>query len=522
MEPAQSEMSILGCSTNGKGHNLGDDKYVPMKTMPEELDTNGTQNARFDDPDGILESEEFLPNGDGTKPMRFTDFEGKTSFGMSVFNLGNAIMGSGILGLAYAMANTGILLFLFLLTVVAVLSCYSIHLLLKSSGIVGIRAYEQLGYRAFGTPGKMAAGIAITLQNIGAMSSYLYIVKSEFPLVIQAFSRADPTADLWYLNGNYLVVMVSIGVILPLALMKQLGYLGYTSGFSLSCMVFFLSAVIYKKFQIPCPFEEFSAANHTVSHQDIHLNITDNHATHDNGLVHEMDDSHCGARMFTMNSQTAYTIPILAFAFVCHPEVLPIYTELRNPTQRRMQHVSNLSILVMYTMYFLAALFGYLTFYGKTETELLHTYSRIDPYDTLILCVRLAVLTAVTLTVPIVLFPVRRALNQMFFASKSFNWLRHVAIAVTLLSFINMLVIFAPNILGIFGIIGATSAPCLIFIFPAIFYIRIVPKEQEPMHSIPKILAACFAGLGVAFMIMSLSFIIIDWTTGSSNSGGGH
>lgn len=46
------------------------------------------------------------------------------------------------------------------------------------------------------------------------------------------------------------------------------------------------------------------------------------------------------------------------------------------------------------------------TFTGKTETELLHTYSRIDPYDTLILCVRLAVLTAVTLTVPIVLFPV--------------------------------------------------------------------------------------------------------------------
>lgn len=39
-------------------------------------------------------------------------FEGKTSFGMSVFNLGNAIMGSGILGLAYAMANTGVLLFL--------------------------------------------------------------------------------------------------------------------------------------------------------------------------------------------------------------------------------------------------------------------------------------------------------------------------------------------------------------------------------------------------------------------------
>lgn len=36
--------------------------------------------------------------------------------------------------------------------------------------------------------------------------------------------------------------------------------------------------------------------------------------------------------------------------------------------------------------------------------------------------------------------------------------------------------------------LGATSAPCLIFIFPAIFYIRIVPKEKEPMSSRPKIL----------------------------------
>lgn len=31
----------------------------------------------------------------------------------------------------------------------------------------GIRAYEQLGSRAFGTPGKLAAALAITLQNIG-------------------------------------------------------------------------------------------------------------------------------------------------------------------------------------------------------------------------------------------------------------------------------------------------------------------------------------------------------------------
>uniref|UniRef100_A0A8C8GPZ2 Amino acid transporter transmembrane domain-containing protein n=1 Tax=Oncorhynchus tshawytscha TaxID=74940 RepID=A0A8C8GPZ2_ONCTS len=169
---------------NGKGHETGEETTAAAKTPPGDT-TDEHPEAN------LAESQEFLSNMEDKKTTRFTDFEGKTSFGMSVFNLGNAIMGSGILGLSYAMANTGVVLFLVLLTVVAVLSSYSIHLLLKSSGIVGIRAYEQLGQRAFGTPGKMAAGIAITLQNIGAMSSYLYIVKYEFPLVIQAFLGVD-------------------------------------------------------------------------------------------------------------------------------------------------------------------------------------------------------------------------------------------------------------------------------------------------------------------------------------------
>ncbi|XP_071204615.1 sodium-coupled neutral amino acid transporter 3-like isoform X1 [Salvelinus alpinus] len=508
--PAPAEMNSI---PNGKGHEHGEETTAAAKTPPgdtteQEIVPNSVQNVRSEDPEANLaESQEFLSSMEDKKTTGFTDFEGKTSFGMSVFNLGNAIMGSGILGLSYAMANTGVVLFLVLLTVVAVLSSYSIHLLLKSSGIVGIRAYEQLGQRAFGTPGKMAAGIAITLQNIGAMSSYLYIVKYEFPLVIQAFLGVDNPSGEWYLNGNYLVIMVSISVILPLALMKQLGYLGYTSGFSLTCMVFFLISVIYKKFHTPCPFMDF-AFNSTASVTAV---------TNDTGY-----NQACVPKMVNLNSQTAYTIPILAFAFVCHPEVLPIYTELKNPTKQRMQHVSNISIVVMYTMYFLAALFGYLTFYGEVESELLHTYSRLDPYDTLILCVRLAVLTAVTLTVPIVLFPVRRAIQQLFFPNKTFYWPRHIAIAVTLLTLINMLVIFAPNILGIFGIIGATSAPCLIFIFPAVFYIRIVPEEEEPMRSTPKILAACFAGIGFLFMVMSLSFILIDWTSGSSKASSGH
>ncbi|KAJ8016382.1 hypothetical protein DPEC_G00006630 [Dallia pectoralis] len=453
------------------------------------------------------EEEEMLPHKcDGTMKPQFTDFEGKTSFGMSVFNLSNAIMGSGILGLSYAMSNTGIILFIILLISIACLSSYSVHLLLKSAGVVGIRAYEQLGFRAFGHPGKIAAGIIITFHNIGAMSSYLFIVKYELPLVIQAFLSLQSNTGEWFLNGNYLIVIVSVCIILPLALMRQLGYLGYTSGFSLTCMVFFLASVIYKKFNIPCPLDPYGS-NYTT--------ITTTATTVE-------EDQQCQGKMFTVNHETVYTIPILAFAFVCHPEVLPIYTELKNATKRRMQGIANVSIMAMFVMYLFTAIFGYLTFYGNTEPELLHTYSKVDPLDTLILCVRVAVLVAVTLTVPVVLFPIRRAILQLLFPEKAFHWARHIIIALCLLFVVNVLVILVPNIRDIFGIIGATTAPSLIFILPGLFYIRIVPTEQESMRSRPKITAACFTAMGFIFMSMSLTFIIIDWTTGEKRAGGGH
>uniref|UniRef100_A0A8C5CDE7 Amino acid transporter transmembrane domain-containing protein n=1 Tax=Gadus morhua TaxID=8049 RepID=A0A8C5CDE7_GADMO len=427
-------------------------------------------------------------------------FEGKTSFGMSAFNLSNAIMGSGILGLSYAMSNTGIVLFPILLTAIACLSSYSVHLLLQSAGVVGIRAYEQLGLRAFGQVGKIIAAVIITLHNIGAMSSYLFIVKFELPLVIQAFLGQTSSSEEWYMNGNYLIVIVSVLIILPLALMKHLGYLGYTSGFSLTCMVFFLSSVIYKRFNIPCPLEAFGnfSANATIP------------------------EDTCTAKLFTVNREMIITYHIFMFnIFLFH-----LFHDIRiNPylrTSRRMQGIANVSILGMFVMYLLTAIFGYLTFYVNTESELLHTYSKVDPLDTLILCVRVAVLVAVTLTVPVVLFPIRRALLQLLFPEKPFHWARHVAIAVCLLFCVNLLVILVPNIRDIFGIIGATTAPCLIFILPGLFYIRIVPIEQEPMSSRPKIQAACFTALGFVFMVMSLTFIGIDWMSGEKRSAGGH
>ncbi|XP_006126540.1 sodium-coupled neutral amino acid symporter 2 isoform X2 [Pelodiscus sinensis] len=479
--------------------------------------------------DGDPENQNFLPESNlGKKKYEIEYHPGTTSFGMSAFNLSNVIMGSGILGLSYAMANTGIILFVILLVVVSIFSLYSVHLLLKTANEGGSVLYEQLGMKAFGLPGKFAASGSITMQNIGAMSSYLYIVKYELPLVIKAFMNIEDNTGQWYLNGDCLVVLVSIVLILPLSLLKNLGYLGYTSGLSLMCMVFFLIVVICKKFQIPCPLElEYDMVNTTLNGTLAHLanatplNGTLAHlanATPLNGTEQNMtSDDMCRAKYFVFNSQTVYAVPILTFSFVCHPAILPIYEELKGRSRRRMMNVSHVSFCSMFVMYLLAALFGYLTFYDNVEAELLHTYSAVLGADVIILIVRLAVLMAVTLTVPVVIFPIRTSITQLFCAEKEFSWLRHCFITLFVLAFTNVLVIFAPSIRDIFGFIGASAAAMLIFILPSAFYIKLVKKE--PMKSVQKIGAILFLLSGILVMTGSMTLIIIDWIHNYASDG---
>lgn len=96
-----------------------------------------------------------------------------------------------------------LLIYRILLAAVAIFSLYSVHLLLKtaneggecgwkiaarmfwfffsarlnvSSPLKGALVYEQLGYKAFGIPGKLAASCSITMQNIGGETPLRFFV----------------------------------------------------------------------------------------------------------------------------------------------------------------------------------------------------------------------------------------------------------------------------------------------------------------------------------------------------------
>ncbi|XP_016325453.1 probable sodium-coupled neutral amino acid transporter 6 isoform X1 [Sinocyclocheilus anshuiensis] len=431
---------------------------------------------------------EYEPIGEESRPLlaaQGVQARG-ASFWSSAFNLMNAIMGSGILGLSYAMANTGIIGFSILLLVVSSLAAYSVHLLLLLCDKTGVNSYEALGERAFSRPGKILVACTILIQNIGAMSTYLFILKSEMPAAVTGFMSTE-TSGKWFEDGVALLILVTLIVVLPLALLPKIGFLGYTSSLAFFFMLFFTVVVVVKKWSIPCPLP----INSTVS---LSLNT-----------------SECTPQMFVFSLKSAYAVPTMAFSFLCHTAVLPIYCELHRPTKQRMQSVANVSIFLSFVVYLISALFGYLTFYTHVESELLLGYDTYLPRDVVVMSVRLAILLAVLLTVPLIHFPARKAVLMLCRGEREFSWLSHSLSCFFILTFVLLLAIFVPDIRNVFGVVGSTTSTCLLFVYPGMFYLRI---SSEPMRSLNSAGAVLLMVIGLVVGVLSLCVIIVSWAQG--------
>ncbi|XP_077174999.1 solute carrier family 38 member 6-like isoform X2 [Paroedura picta] len=245
--------------------------------------------------------------------------------------------------------------------------------------------------------------------------------------------------------------------------------------------------VIIKKWSIPCPLpQNVAAESFQVS------NFTED----------------CKPRLFNFSKESAYVIPIMAFSFLCHTSVLPIYCELQSPSKSRMQKVANTGIGLSFLVYLLSALFGYLTFYDRVNSELLQGYSEYLPHDTLITTVKIGILVAVVLTVPLIHFPVRKAVTMVFFSHLPFSVVRHISITLALNAAVVLIAMYVPDIKHLFGVIGSTTSTCLLFVYPGLFYLKL---STEDFISRQKLGAFTLLLFGLVVGLLSLALIIYDW-----------
>ena len=86
---------------------------------------------------------------------------------------------------------------------------------------------------------------------------------------------------------------------------------------------------------------------------------------------------------------------------------------------KEMKKVASTSIAACFFLYFVASVFGYMTFYNYVQSDLLLTYNHSDPRNALTLVVRVCVLIGVMLTLPLTHFPVSQTdLEKFLFLSR--------------------------------------------------------------------------------------------------------
>lgn len=125
-------------------------------------------------------------------------------------NLINAIVGSGIVGLPYAISQAGFVAGICLVLICALLTEKSLRLLIETAKHVHVPSYETVAEAAFGRFGFLFVAANMFVMAYGAMLSYLMVIKDTFSLVF----GIDPTNDPM---RRAVLFLISITIIVPLS-----------------------------------------------------------------------------------------------------------------------------------------------------------------------------------------------------------------------------------------------------------------------------------------------------------------
>lgn len=422
---------------------------------------------------------------------------------LTVFNIMNVIMGSGVLGMPYAMNSLGYALFTVLLILFYFLGIFAIQNLVDCCELTNIDSYESMGQKSYGKLGRYYVTFCIFLQSFSAMVSFMYIVKSELPEVLATLGNrlfgACPAAEPLYVNGTFLYLIVLFLIVMPLAALKRIDFLAFTSALAMIAMGVFTVIVTVFSFIIECPAVEkehglsgFSAENATVK---IPCKGFENFTAENNekdwkrfeaGVAALNNITNNGAESCpilpgpTQLTKAILAVPIMVFAFMCQESIVSVYSQVRkvNGTGKEMMLISKVALSSVLVLYWFIAFMSYKTWRTATISDMLLPYSYGHSDSLWVVLARCCSIVCVILSAPLLHYPCRRSLTILIFGNDDFRWDRHLGIMVILLGLVAVLVAVASDLKQIFAYGGIISSGSLMIILPNICYHKLTRAEN--------------------------------------------
>ncbi|KAL7561292.1 hypothetical protein ACA910_022560 [Epithemia clementina (nom. ined.)] len=350
-----------------------------------------------------------------------------SSLAGAIFNFTNCIVGAGAIGLGGAFAQSGGLISILSILLFAFFTKQSLDLVILLSLETRVRSYEELGYLAFGTAGKLVIAGSKFLYSFGCVVAYVVVVKDNLAAALlhllqhpcqnaAAAASAAQDSDGWGIMAMDTVChiledriettwLVCIGIIFPLCLLRDMRPLASCSLLSIASTVAIVVIILYLYFVTPHHVDEKDENNNNDS---VSSSSTTFHPRHVSAGINHQQHDNFYETWLQIKPGYIECLGTFVFTFVSQHTVHLVFSSLKSELQtaRHWNLVSLLSILISAAMSLTLAVGVYMTFGSATQSDIFEIY----PPSPLIDVAKLMLAITMILTFPLPFFSCREIL----------------------------------------------------------------------------------------------------------------
>ncbi|GMK53827.1 hypothetical protein CspeluHIS016_0104130 [Cutaneotrichosporon spelunceum] len=386
-----------------------------------------------------------------------------------IANMANSILGAGIIGLPYAIRQAGFVTGITLLIVLAVVTDWTIRLVVINAKLSGRDSYIDVMAHTFGRAGAGAVSFFQFAFAFGGMCAFNVIIGDSLPQVIAfVFPFLKEHAGLKLLvDRRFIIVLCTITVAFPLSLHRDIVKLSKSSGFALVSMGVIVCSVVFRSV----------------------------------GVDPSLKGSPVGA-ISLIRGGVFEAIGVISFAFVCHHNTMFIYKSISVPTLDRFNAVTHTSTSLSLVCCLLMSVTGYLTFTDKTEGNILNNFAADD---WVINIARFCFGANMSTTIPLENYVCREVLEDCFWRGKPFSRTRHVASTCAIVFSAMFISLLTCDLGVVLEIAGGLSATALAFIFPAGAFFALTRGPWNSKQRLPAVVCVIF---GTIVLLMSTGIAV--------------